>query len=287
MAKKAVGKIFLAWILVFVCAITGKTRLIEGLADNLANKKLSGNIKDRILPSNITISVFLILVSGLILQFSETFYRNARKVFDLFFSIVILTVSAPVIIPLMILIKLDSKGPVIYKQTRVGLNRRKNRKNSWKYEERRQDNKLGTPFTIYKFRTMTTDAEARSGAVWARENDSRVTRVGRVMRKMHLDEFPQFYNVLKGEMSIIGPRPERPEFVKLLNEHLLYYYKRYDIKPGITGLAQVRYHYTSSLTDSKNKVRYDLVYLRNMGFLMDVKIMFATLSAAVFGKGAR
>jgi lipopolysaccharide/colanic/teichoic acid biosynthesis glycosyltransferase len=131
---------------------------------------------------------------------------------------------------------------------------------------------------------MSVTAE-RDGARWAARNDSRITKIGKYLRKTHLDEFPQFINVLKGEMTLIGPRPERPEFVKQLNDTIMSYYRRYNIKPGITGLAQVRYHYTSSLKDARNKVRYDLLYLKKRCFFMDSKIFFSTFGTVLFGKG--
>jgi lipopolysaccharide/colanic/teichoic acid biosynthesis glycosyltransferase len=158
----------------------------------------------------------------------------------------------------MIGIKLDSPGPVLFKQVRVG--------------------KGDKEFIIYKFRSMRRDAEQKSGAVWARENDNRITRFGQFLRKSRIDEIPQLFNVLMGSMSLIGPRPERPEFVKDLKKVVPYYAERHFVKPGITGWAQVCYPYGASVEDAFEKLRYDLYYIKNYSLWLDFKIMFKTVS---------
>lgn len=162
-------------------------------------------------------------------------------------------------------IKLDSRGPILYSQTRVGLGGR-------------------TLFRIYKFRTMGTDAEA-NGAVWATKQDPRITRTGRFMRKTRLDELPQLWNLLIGEMALVGPRPERPEFTSRLAQEIPGYDLRHTVKPGLTGWAQVCYRYTSSIRDTRNKVEYDLYYVKHCTLLMDLKIMLKTVKVVVAMKG--
>ncbi len=175
-------------------------------------------------------------------------------------------VAAPLLIGTAILIKIDSKGPVIYAQKRVGLN-----------EE---------IFVLYKFRSMCIDAES-NGAVWAVENDPRITRVGKFIRLLRIDELPQFWNVLKGEMSFVGPRPERPEFVTRLETEVPYYMLRHCVKPGITGWAQINYPYGDSVEDAREKLQYDLFYIKNQSFLLDLYIMLNTGRVVLFGMGAR
>lgn len=164
-------------------------------------------------------------------------------------------------------IKLDSPGPLFFRQVRVG---------------NRED-----LFLLYKFRTMRQDAEAVSGAVWAQENDPRITKLGRFMRKVRLDEIPQLYNVLIGDMSFIGPRPERPEFVEQLKEKVPYYSRRHFIKPGLTGWAQVRYPYGASVEDALEKLRYDLYYVKNLSPFLDTLIFFETIKVVLFSRGSR
>ncbi|OQY21631.1 MAG: glycosyl transferase, partial [Desulfobacteraceae bacterium 4572_35.2] len=161
----------------------------------------------------------------------------------------------------------DSSGSIFFRQIRVG--------------ERE------VPFTIYKFRTMRQDAEKETGAVWATENDVRITKVGKFLRKTRLDEFPQLFNVLKGEMSLVGPRPERPEFVEQLNEKIPYYPTRHFMKPGVTGWAQICYPYGASDEDALEKLRYDLYYIKNYTVLFDVLIILETVKVVLFGRGGR
>ncbi|MEN3037657.1 MAG: undecaprenyl-phosphate glucose phosphotransferase [Candidatus Kryptonium sp.] len=191
--------------------------------------------------------------------------KVAKRLIDIFVSFTVLVLGLPLWIVIAILIKIDSKGPVIYKQERVG--------------------KDGKIFTLYKFRSMFENAEAMTGPTWASKNDPRVTRVGRILRKLHLDEVPQFFNVLKGDMSLIGPRPERPAFVEKLSKEIPLYKRRLKVKPGITGWAQVKYKYDESIEDVKKKLQYDLFYIENMSLRMDFKIIFHTIIHILSGKG--
>ena len=174
--------------------------------------------------------------------------------------------SLPLVIVTAILIKLDSRGPVFYKQERVGKN--------------------GRPFTLIKFRSMRTDAEA-DGPVWASKGDDRTTRVGRVMRKIRVDEIPQFWNILRGEMSFVGPRPERPHFVAQLAQEIPFYEQRHLIAPGLTGWAQIKYPYGASIEDARQKLQYDLFYIKNYSLVFDAIILFETIKIILFGRGAQ
>ncbi|MDT4895739.1 MAG: hypothetical protein QOH25_816 [Acidobacteriota bacterium] len=174
--------------------------------------------------------------------------------------------SLPIAIITAILIKIDSRGPVLYKQERVG--------------------RGGRSFMVMKFRSMRVDAE-KDGPVWARSTDDRVTRVGRIIRKIRLDEIPQFWNILKGEMNFVGPRPERPHFVSQLAEEIPYYEQRHLIAPGLTGWAQIKYPYGSSIEDARQKLQYDLYYIKNQSLTLDGVILFETVKTILFGRGAR
>lgn len=172
--------------------------------------------------------------------------------------------SLPVALLAMILIKLESPGPVLYKQERVGRN--------------------GKPFVIMKFRSMRVDAE-KEGPVWASNDDDRATRVGRIIRKIRVDEIPQFWNILRGEMSFVGPRPERPHFVSQLAEEIPYYEQRHLIAPGLTGWAQIKYPYGASIEDARQKLQYDLYYIKNQSLVLDAIILFETIKIILFGRG--
>ena len=174
--------------------------------------------------------------------------------------------SLPLVIITTILIKLDSRGPVFYKQERVGKN--------------------GRTFTLAKFRSMKVDAE-QDGPVWASKGDARTTRVGRIIRKVRIDEMPQFWNILKGEMSFVGPRPERPHFVAQLAKEIPYYEQRHLIAPGLTGWAQIKYPYGASMEDTRQKLQYDLFYIKNQGLILDAIIIFETIKIILFGRGAQ
>lgn len=182
-----------------------------------------------------------------------------------------------------LLVRLTSRGPVIYTQTRVGLDRRGGGPDA--QNRRRVEDVGGKPFKIYKFRTMTVQAENGSGAVWAQADDPRVTWIGRYLRQYRLDELPQLVNVLKGEMNVVGPRPERPTIFRQLREHIDEYPLRQRAKPGITGLAQINHHYDRSIEDVRTKVTYDLEYIRKQGVLEDLKIMLQTIPVMLFRRG--
>jgi sugar transferase (PEP-CTERM system associated) len=206
------------------------------------------------------------------LIFSDGFKKFwMRKVLkrtgDLILSVLMLVFLAPVLITVAILIKIDSKGPVFFSQERVGENRK--------------------PYMVHKFRSMVQDAEKTSGPVWAQADDCRVTRVGHFIRKWRIDEFPQLFNVIKGEMSFVGPRPEREFFVRELEEAIPYYAERFSVKPGVTGWAQVSYPYGASVEDAKEKLNYDLFYIKNMSIFMDLMVVMRTVKTVLFGEGAR
>ena len=180
-------------------------------------------------------------------------------------------------------VKLTSPGPVIYTQTRVGLDRR--RRGDDASRDRRGRDVGGRPFTIYKFRSMRTDAEADGRAVWATRGDPRVTPVGRVLRATRLDELPQLINVLKGDMNLVGPRPERPDLVVELRTHIAEYQARHRVKPGLTGWAQVNRAYDATIDDVRQKVHYDLEYVRRQSLWKDLRILARTIPVVLFRKG--
>lgn len=190
--------------------------------------------------------------------------RVVKRIMDIFISLFMIILLSPLLVISAILIKLTSKGPVIYKQIRVGRNNRK--------------------FVMYKLRTMYDNAE-EYGPEWAGEDDPRITPVGKIIRKFYLDETLQFINVLKNQMSIVGPRPERPEFVELLMKEFPYYYKRLSIKPGITGWAQIKHKYDSTLDDVREKLKYDFYYIENMSLKLDLRIMINTIIVILLMKG--
>jgi len=194
------------------------------------------------------------------------FTLRIKRIVDVAMAGVLLVVASPVMLLTAMLIKLDSKGPVIYKQDRVA--------EDWK------------DYTLYKFRSMVEDAEAY-GAQWAEEDDPRVTRVGRVIRQYRIDELPQLFNVLRGDMSFVGPRPERRLFVEELADAIPYYPYRLFVKPGITGWAQVKYHYGASKNEAIEKLQYDLYYIKHMSLFFDLSIIFDTIRVVLSGKGAR
>jgi len=191
--------------------------------------------------------------------------------------------TMPVLVVFGILVKLTSPGPILYSQARVGLDRRRRATHSGTYDRRARD-LGGKPFMILKFRTMRVDAE-QNGAVWAAKGDNRVTRIGRVMRKYRIDELPQLFNVLRGEMNIVGPRPERPSIFSRLCNDISDYSLRQRARPGITGWAQVNQAYDTSLDDVRSKVRYDLEYIERRGVAEDLMIMARTVPVMIFRRG--
>jgi sugar transferase (PEP-CTERM system associated) len=193
--------------------------------------------------------------------------RVLKRMLDLSLSMIGFVLAAPLMALTALAIRLDSPGPVLYSQERVGEN--------------------GRIFTVYKFRSMRTDAERAGQAIWARDNDDRVTRVGRVIRATRLDELPQLWNVMRGDMSFVGPRPERPFFVEQLAREIPFYVQRHSVKPGVTGWAQVKYQYGSSIEDAMEKLRYDLYYIKHMSIVFDLTIVLDTVKVVLFGKGAK
>lgn len=189
-----------------------------------------------------------------------------KRAIDICMSLLVLGLGAPLWLAIVLLIRLTSPGKAMYSQERIG--------------------QYGKPFTIYKFRSMYIDAEKRSGPQWATKNDPRITPVGRFVRKTRIDEIPQFINVLKGEMSLVGPRPERAFFIEQLKKEIPWYVQRIKMKPGITGWAQVKHKYDTSIEDVKQKVIYDLYYFENMSLMLDIKIIIRTLWVVLVGKGA-
>jgi exopolysaccharide biosynthesis polyprenyl glycosylphosphotransferase len=190
-----------------------------------------------------------------------------KRVFDIVSAGVLIALASPVMLLTALAIKLDSRGPVLYRQERTGL-----------------DNK---PFQCVKFRSMRTDAERDGQPRWATTGDDRITRVGRLLRVSRIDELPQLFSVLKGDMSLVGPRPERPYFVEQLTREIPFYAVRHSVKPGVTGWAQVRYQYGSTVEDSQEKLQYDLHYVKNHTLWLDLQILVETVHVVLTGKGAR
>ncbi len=240
---------------------------------DLLNNKLQGKIIEDSISfyEAITGKILVEKVNPAWLIFSEGFDYGrmtylVKRTSDLILALIGLALSLPVTLITALLIKLESPGPVFYKQERVG--------------------ERGEVFSIYKFRSMRQDAE-KDGAVWARQNDDRVTRIGNFIRKVRIDEIPQIWNVLRGQMSFVGPRPERPIFVNQLVEKLPYYSLRHSAKPGITGWAQVCYPYGASEEDALRKLEYDLYYIKHQSFFIDMLIIFRTVKTVLFQKGSR
>lgn len=190
-----------------------------------------------------------------------------KRIFDVCASLILLVAALPILLFVAVLVKLESPGPVFYRQERVGLN--------------------GQPFMLLKFRSMRTDAEADGVPRWAAVNDSRITRLGNFIRKTRIDEIPQIFNVLKGEMSFIGPRPERPFFVDQLVEAIPYYLERHRVKPGISGWAQLNYPYGASIEDAKEKFQFDLYYIKNYSLFLDLIVLIQTARVVLWPNGAR
>jgi lipopolysaccharide/colanic/teichoic acid biosynthesis glycosyltransferase len=213
-----------------------------------------------------TLILLLSGLCGMIVRFAQRSFKQFKRLMDILLSCLGLTITLPLLGFCAALIKITSKGPVIYRQVRVGQN--------------------GELFSIYKLRSMCIDAEKDTGAMWARINDPRVTPIGKFLRKSHIDEIPQLINVIKGDMSIVGPRPERPEMVRDLKVLIRDYEKRLQVKPGITGLAQIYHKYDESITDVRKKIKYDLLYIKKMCWLLEIKTIAQTFIVAVTGKGA-
>ena len=197
----------------------------------------------------------------------KIYEKAAKRIFDVLVSLIVLVVCMPILIMTAIIIKLTSKGPVLYRQERTGLHDRS--------------------FNLLKFRSMRVDAEKETGPQWASQNDPRVTPIGRFIRHARIDEIPQIFNVLKGDMSFVGPRPERPYFVEQLSEKIPYYRERHNIKPGITGWAQLNFPYGASMDDARRKLEYDLYYIKNYSLFLDFLILLQTARVVLFQDGVR
>lgn len=222
-------------------------------------EKMSGKIEvDQLLPS------WLIFAEGF--RFS-TFFRLVRRLLNFSVALIALIFSLPLLPFIVLAVKLGSPGPALYRQQRAG--------------------RRGKIFYCYKFRTMRQDAEADTGATWAADDDPRITRVGKFLRSSRLDEIPQLWCVFKGDMHFVGPRPERPEFVEWLNKEIPYYSVRHVVRPGITGWAQVQYKYGNTLDDAREKLQYDLFYIKNASIGLDMLIMFQTIKIVLLGRGAQ
>ena len=218
-------------------------------------------------PEPSTLALFGSGILSMIISLVRGAYRATKRAFDIIASILGIILLSPLFVLTVLLIKLTSRGPVIYKQTRVGKN--------------------GEEFEMYKFRTMRVDAEKETGPIWACENDNRLIATGEFLRKAHIDEIPQFMNILKGDMSLIGPRPERPVFVEKFKKEIPQYAQRLEVKPGLTGLAQVWHKYDETIADVKKKVKYDLLYIKKLCLWTDLRILFRTIRVVFTGEGAR
>jgi sugar transferase (PEP-CTERM system associated) len=237
---------------------------------SLGALKVSGVIVEdaEIMLSRLTGRVWLEMARPSWFAYSEEFQRSQTAAFfkrtsDILMSLAGLILSLPLMAMVALAIRLDSKGPILYRQTRVGFG--------------------GRRFELLKFRSMHCDAEDRCGPQWSVINDPRVTRVGAVLRRFRLDEIPQFINILRGEMSLVGPRPERPFFTEQLCGRIAFYDERHSVRPGVTGWAQVRYRYGATFEDAARKLEYDLFYLKNMSFLFDLAIILQTVKTVMFG----
>ena len=248
------------------------TQSSESLAVALLDCKLRGLEVEQAVESYEKLSgkIWLEALRTEWLVYSEGFnpskcYFPVKRLVDTLCASLLLLLSAPLFALIAVLIKLDSSGPVFFRQVRVGLH--------------------GKEFVLFKFRTMRQNAEQGTGPVWACENDQRVTGIGKFLRQFRLDELPQAINVLRGEMSLVGPRPERPYFVELLDERIPYYGLRHRVMPGITGWAQVLYPYGASIEDSYEKLQYDLYYAKHMSLRFDLRILLSTIKVVLFGRG--
>ncbi len=219
------------------------------------------------MPEPSTIALISTGSIGIVTQYARRHFQEFKKAFDTIVAGVGVVMTAPIILFTAIVIKIVSPGPVFFRQERAGCE--------------------GRPFYIYKLRTMRVDAEKGTGPTWAKEDDPRLIRFGKLIRKAHIDELPQLFNVLKGDMSIVGPRPERPVFVKKLSKEISGYSKRMNVRPGITGLAQVWHKYDETIMDVRKKVKYDLLYIREMCLMVDIRILLRTILVSAQGKGAR
>ena len=245
-----------------------RNRVVDviGACDGLdVNLKIVPDLYDIVVGQARTNQIYGFPLIEILPELMPAWERRVKRLMDISVSLFVLLAFLPIWVLVAIAIKLDSKGPVFYSQERVG--------------------RHGKIFRILKFRSMYQDAESRTGPIWAGKDDPRVTRVGKILRKLRIDEVPQLINVLKGEMSLVGPRPERPYFVERLKKEIPYYTRRLRVRPGITGWAQIKHEYDQSLDDVRKKIQYDLYYLENMSLRMDLKIILNTIYTVISGKG--
>ena len=267
MRMKLNSKILVSGAVVLIIAIgLGMLRLVE------TNVYAQGELVVYNAPFIFPLQRFLAWVLrggllGVFLGVTRRQYHVFKRVFDVGLAIAGLIVLSPLFLIIALLVKIDSYGPVFFRQTRIG--------------------KDGKMFDIWKFRTMRSNAELETGPVWAQENDPRTTKIGSFLRKSHLDELPQLFNVVVGDMSLIGPRPERPELAEVINKHIPRFHHRLKVRPGITGLAQVRYSYGASIKDAARKLKFDLLYIKRTCWFLDAQILFWTVARVVTGEGAR
>lgn len=233
--------------------------------DNGVNLKIVPDLYEIISGQARTAQIYGFPLIDIMPQLMPEWEKKVKRIMDLIISFVIIVLTLPVTLGTAIAIKLNSKGPILYKQERSGLK--------------------GKVFNIYKFRSMYQDAESKTGPIWSTKNDPRITSVGRFIRKVRIDEIPQMINIFKGEMSLVGPRPERPFFVEQLSKDIPLYKRRLTLRPGLTGWAQVKHKYDENVEDVKVKLRYDLFYIENISIRLDLKILFRTVFVVLFGKG--
>jgi len=218
-------------------------------------------------PEPSTIALFGSGIMGMIISFLRRTYSVVKRIFDITASLLGLLILSPLFLITALLIKSTSKGPIFYSQIRVG--------------------KDGRLFKMYKFRTMKVDAEKETGPIWAAKNDNRLIPIGSILRKAHVDEIPQFVNIFNGDMSLIGPRPERPIFVEKFRREITDYEKRLAVKPGLTGLAQVWHNYDETVEDVRKKIKYDILYIKKVCLWTDLGILRRTVRVVLTGEGAR
>ncbi len=233
--------------------------------DNGVNLKIVPDLYEIISGQARTAQIYGFPLIDIMPQLMPEWEKKVKRIMDLLISFIILVLTLPATLATSIAIKLNSKGPILYKQERSGLK--------------------GKVFNIYKFRSMYVDAESKTGPIWSTKNDPRITSVGRFIRKVRIDEIPQMINIFKGEMSLVGPRPERPFFVEKLSKEIPLYKRRLTLRPGLTGWAQVKHKYDENVEDVKIKLRYDLFYIENISIRLDLKIIFRTVFVVLFGKG--
>jgi len=226
-------------------------------AHSLFEKLKGGVMLERLSPS------WLVLSEGFR---KDVLLMFTKRTLDVVISALALVIMAPIMLLASLAIVIESGMPVLFRQERVGLH--------------------GQNFSILKFRSMRNNAE-EGKAVWAALDDARVTRVGRILRPFRLDELPQLVNILRGDMSLVGPRPERPEFVRMLGEEIPYYHERHTVRPGLTGWAQIKYQYGSSVDDAKMKLEYELFYIKHLSLFLDLVIVFRTIQVVLFARGSR